>query len=222
MKRKALPRFIAMLFVLVGLTFILNASVPIIQYEIFSISRLSGNNLLSPVGNKDRVKGFETEVYTLTRPSDWFVGVPNLPQVESKVKFYNLTIPRLKIEGSTVEIGGEELSNSLIHFSGTALPGQSGNAVIFGHSSLPQFFNPKNYLSIFTKLPSLQKGDPVIVDYDGIRYKFIVEQIFEVMPTDIQVLEQRYDDSYLTLVTCVPPGTYLRRLVVKARIEPKI
>jgi len=40
----------------------------------------------------------------------------------------------------------------------------------------------------------------------------------EVEPEDLSILEQRFDDSYLTLVTCVPPGTYLRRLVVRARL----
>jgi len=34
----------------------------------------------------------------------------------------------------------------------------------------------------------------------------------------ISVLEQKYDASYLTLVTCVPPGTYWKRLVVKAKL----
>lgn len=220
--KKNISRYGALALVLLGLFLVLNASVPIIQYEIFSLSQLAPSELLSPVPKTPKVASAQTETYSLTRASDWFIGQPDLPQVESKVKFYNLSIPRLKIEDATVEIGGEELKESLIHYAGTALPGQQGNAVIFGHSSLPQFFSPTNYLSIFTKLPSLKKGDEIIVNYDGIKYKFMVEQLFEVMPTDIQVLEQRYDDSYLTLVTCVPPGTYLRRLVIKARIVPKV
>lgn len=220
--KKNISRYGALALVLMGLFLVLNASVPIIQYEIFSLSQLAPSELLSPVPKPPKVAGTQTETYNLTRASDWFIGQPDLPKLESKVKFYNLSIPRLKIEDATVEIGGEELAQNLIHYAGTALPGQQGNAVIFGHSSLPQFFSPTNYLTIFTKLPSLKKGDEIIVNYDGIKYKFMVEQLFEVMPTDIQVLEQRYDDSYLTLVTCVPPGTYLRRLVIKARIMPKV
>lgn len=221
MWRKTISGYIALSLVLFGLFLVLNAIVPIIQYEIFSLSQLSPAELLSPVP-KPQVARATNETYNLTRASNWFVGVPDLPEIESKVKYYNLSVPRLKINNATVEIGGEDLAQALIHYSGTSLPGQQGNAVIFGHSSLPQFFNPTNYLTIFAKLPALKKDDEVFVDYDGIKYKFVVEQLFEVMPTDIQVLEQRYDDSYLTLVTCVPPGTYLRRLVIKARIAPKV
>lgn len=219
--RKTVSRYIALGLVLFGLFLVLSASVPIIQYEIFSLSQLSPSELLSPVP-KPQVAAAATESYNLTRASNWFIGTPDLPEVASKVKYYNLTIPRLKINNATVEIGGEDLKEALIHYSGTSLPGQLGNAVIFGHSSLPQFFSTTNYLTIFTKLPTLKKGDEILVDYDGIKYKFVIEQMFEVMPTDIQVLEQRYDDSYLTLVTCVPPGTYLRRLVIKARVVPKV
>jgi len=42
--------------------------------------------------------------------------------------------------------------------------------------------------------------------------------MYEVQPTDLSVLEQRFDGRYLTLITCTPPGTYLRRLVVVAQI----
>jgi len=46
--------------------------------------------------------------------------------------------------------------------------------------------------------------------------------MLEVLPTDIQVLEQNLSDSFLTLVTCVPPGHPLKpkRLIVRARIVP--
>jgi LPXTG-site transpeptidase (sortase) family protein len=46
--------------------------------------------------------------------------------------------------------------------------------------------------------------------------------MFEVHPTDIQVLEQDESDSFLTLVTCVPPGDprMPKRLIVRARIIP--
>jgi len=58
-----------------------------------------------------------------------------------------------------------------------------------------------------------------LVEYNGIEYKYLVEQMIEVVPDDISILAQRYDDSYLTLITCVPPGTFLRRLIVRARLS---
>ena len=111
-----------------------------------------------------------------------------------------------------------DLAKSLIQYPQTALPGQLGNAVIFGHSVLPQFFNPKSYLTIFSTLYKLETGDEIAVDFDKIHYRYLVDEIYEVKPEDLSVLEQRFDGQYLTLITCSPPGTYLRRLVIKARI----
>jgi sortase A len=45
-----------------------------------------------------------------------------------------------------------------------------------------------------------------------------VFELKEVKPTDVSVLEQRYDEKTISLVTCIPPGTYLRRLIVKAKL----
>lgn len=155
-----------------------------------------------------------------TKASNWF------PEAMTKKEFnsdeiatsYNLSIPKLNIDKMNVEIGGENLDKSLIQYGGTALPGQPGNPVIFGHSVLPIFNNPKSYMSVFTKLPTLKDDDEIFIDYDGIRYKYVVESYHEVQPEDIEVLEQRYDRQTVTLITCVPPGTYLRRGVIQAHL----
>ena len=62
----------------------------------------------------------------------------------------------------------------------------------------------------------------IYVSYDGVSYTYQVETMFEVLPTDIQVLDQDSTDSFLTLVTCVPPGDPAKpkRLVVRARVVP--
>ncbi len=152
-----------------------------------------------------------------TNANLWF---PTSPQkkVVAPVNSYQLSIPKLKIKNATVIIAGDDLNKSLIHYGGTGLPGQYGNAVIFGHSNLPQFFSPTNYDSIFSLLPTLKVGDEIFVIYDGITYRYVVYDMVVTKPTDLSVLEQRYDDSYLTLVTCVPPGTLWERLDVKARL----
>jgi sortase A len=158
-----------------------------------------------------------------TQASNWFPGGAKKEDFStSKVDYYTITIPRLKINSATVAIGGEDLSKSLIQYPGTALPGKRGNSVIFGHSILPIFYDPKNYISIFSLLPTLKKGDLIYIDYDGVAYTYRIETMFEVLPTDIQVLDQDSTDSFLTLVTCVPPGDPgdPKRLIVRARVVP--
>jgi len=153
-----------------------------------------------------------------TNPNIWF---PTSPQkkVVTRVNSYTLTIPKLKIREAMVVIAGDDLSKSLIHYGGTAEPGEWGNTVIFGHSTLPQFFNSTNYKTIFSTLPTLVVGDEVIVRYDGITYRYVVSEMSVTRPNDLTPIEQKFDDSYLTIITCVPPGTYWERLNVRARLQ---
>jgi sortase A len=157
-----------------------------------------------------------------TDPSTWFpqaaFGVPGAGQAE-----YYLSIPSLNIESAKVVVNGQDLDKNLIHYQGTALPGQLGSPVIFGHSVLRQFYNPSidnpdRYVSIFSKLMTLKNTDKIYIDFDGIRYTYEVKDRFEVKPEDIYVLEQRYTNKELKLITCVPEGTYLRRGVILAQL----
>ena len=136
----------------------------------------------------------------------------------STITHYTLSIPKLRIKDALVTIGGDDLDKSLIHYGGTANPGEAGSPVIFGHSILPQFYSPNSYRAIFSLLPSLKSGDEIIVNFDGITYKYVVYDYYEVLPDELDILEQRYNRKDLTLVTCVPPGTYWRRGIVKARL----
>lgn len=153
----------------------------------------------------------------LTNPNAWFPTAPQ-KKVVTPVNTYMLSIPKLKIQDALVTVAGDDLGISLVHYGGTALPGEYGNTVIFGHSTLPQFFNPKNYKTIFSTLPSMKVWDEISVTYDGITYKYVVYDMTVTGPSDLSALEQRFDDSYLTLVTCVPPGTYWQRLHVFAKL----
>ena len=75
-----------------------------------------------------------------------------------------------------------------------------------------------SFATIFSTLPTLRQKDEIYVDYNNVKYKYSIEQMIEVSPDDVSILAQRYDDSYLTLITCTPPGTYLKRLIVRARL----
>jgi len=212
-KTKVNFRLFSFVVIFSGFLLIANAVFPIILYQLKSF-RFRQPLAVSSTENPYNLYGD----YNLNDYRNWFFEISKLPFRESKITHYNLSIPKLKIERAVVTIGGEDLSESLIQYPGTSLPGEYGNTVIFGHSILPQFFNPKNYKTIFSTLPSLKEGDEILVDFDGIRYRYVVIKMVEVSPNDISVLEQRYDGEYISLITCVPPGTYLRRLIVRAKL----
>ena len=65
---------------------------------------------------------------------------------------------------------------------------------------------------------TLDTGDEIFVDFDGITYKYVVKDKLEIKPEDIFILQQRYNNRELKLITCVPEGTYLRRGVIVAQL----
>jgi sortase A len=157
----------------------------------------------------------------LTKASNWFPDAKTSPPDEiNNITEFFISIPKLKIENAMVKVGGEDLNQSLINYKGTASPGNYGNSVIFGHSVLPPFFNPKDYHTIFSTLPTLKIGDEITAIVDKVEYRYTVYELRTVDPTDISVLEQKYDDSYLSLVTCTPPGMDWKRLIVRAKLTP--
>ncbi len=155
-----------------------------------------------------------------TQIGTWFEGQPPLPKTvtTSKISYYTLSIPRLNLNNVTVEINGTDLKKNSIQYPGTAVPGSFGNTVIFGHSTLPQFYKVGDPVSIFNPLLKAKVGDEVIVNYDGITYRYIVKSTETIKPTKIEVLAQHFDKYELTLITCTPLGTYLNRFVVHAEL----
>lgn len=199
-----------------GLVIIFTSLYPILSYEWKASQKYPV--LVSPLVDS-QTGSFKFSEKDYTKAGNWFEGTSSEFEKDN-FRYFTLTIPKLKIETATVVVGGDDLSDHLIQFPGTALPGKIGNSVIFGHSILPQYYDPENYLSIFSILPTLDKGDEVIIEFEGIVYRFRVSEMFEVRPSDIQILEQNTANSYLTLVTCTPPGHPLkpRRLIVRAEL----
>lgn len=215
-------KYLSLVFLFSGLLLLAFVTIPIIKFQLQYSTNLK--QIINPLSLKSynrnsSVLGDNTDY---TQLSNWFtndsISSNNSLNVNDNGAKYFLTIPKLGIKEATVIIGSTDLKSSLIQYPQTALPGQLGNTVIFGHSVLPQLFNPKSYVSIFATLHTLKIGDEIIISYDGSVYKYVVSEMFEVKPDDFSVLEQRYNDKTLSIITCSPPGTYLRRLVVRAEI----
>lgn len=220
-------KIIPLIMIAIGSTTIGAVVGPIIAYFTVISPRLnSGRNMISPLPSAANfqilgAKNFSPAVYQqldYTKPENWFPEAGYPSQNVSKITGYNLSIPKIRIDNATVAVGGTDLSKSLIQYPGTANPGETGAPVIFGHSILRQFYNPKNYMSVFSTIMTLEYGDEILIKFDGVNYRYKVVDKIEVKPEDIQILEQKYNGRYLKLVTCVPEGTYLRRGVIIAEL----
>lgn len=114
----------------------------------------------------------------------------------------------------------QSLTNGVVHYPGTAKPGQAGNFFLTGHSSNYQWVHSA-YNSIFARLHQLNVGDEYWVYWNGDKHRYVVRSKKEVSPNDISVLDQPPDERIATLMTCTPVGTTLRRLIVQAQeVDP--
>lgn len=108
------------------------------------------------------------------------------------------------------------LEKGTVHYPGTARPGQAGNFFVTGHSSYYPWAAGA-YKSVFARLPALKTGDEFLIYYGGDRHRYVIQEKKEVKPTDVGVLDQPLDRRTATLMTCVPVGTTLRRLILTAQ-----
>lgn len=108
----------------------------------------------------------------------------------------------------------------VVHYPGSARPGQTGNVFMTGHSS----FYPgvaSAYKDVFATLGNIRIGDTYSLYYRGDLHQYRVTQKMEVSPNNVSVLDQPLDKRISTLMTCTPVGTTLRRLIVQAEeIDP--
>lgn len=109
----------------------------------------------------------------------------------------------------------DALNKGVAHTLGTAFPGEGGHIFLFAHST-DYFWNVGSYNAIFYLLYKLEKNDEVDLFYQGQRYVYRVIGTEVVDPSQVQYLTRKTNREFLTLQTCWPPGTTLKRLLIFA------
>ena len=136
------------------------------------------------------------------------------PQSIISIPKINVTAPIVYASSNDEVSIDNALKNGVVHYAGTALPGELGNSVVVGHSS-NDWWQPGDYKFVFILLDKLIPGDTFSVNYQSKRYVYKVTEVKTVLPTDLSVLAPTSDATF-TLITCTPAGTDWKRLVVKA------
>lgn len=147
----------------------------------------------------------EVEVLTPVDPQFSIV----VPKIAANAKIYSNT--NAANEKEYLDI----LEKGVAHTLGTAFPGEGGHIFLFAHST-DYFWNVGNYNAVFYLLYKLEKGDEVNLFYKGQRYVYRVIGKEVVDPSQVQYLTRKTNREFLTLQTCWPPGTTLKRLLVFA------
>lgn len=142
-------------------------------------------------------------------------SVAPTPNPEVIVPKINVEIPVDYSQTTTNESQIENALNSgVVHYPTTSLPGQNGNTAYFGHSS-NNIFNPGKYKFAFVLLHELVPGDTFYLTKDSKVYVYKVFSKTIVDPSNVGVLDPvAGHGATATLITCDPPGTSLKRLIV--------
>ena len=225
LKHNKRDRFFFGFITLIGFGAVIFSVAPFLIWQISTLPKLAGGVENVPVPQEQVLSSkitLEAHVQVVEDPDGFSYFVPinlvkneNESQQLERPQEFLITIPKLKIKKAKVKVDSLKFDQNLAHFPGTAIPGEVGNAFITGHSVLPQFADPNNYKTIFTKLPDLEVGDDVLVEFPDKTLHFTVQYAKVVDPKDLSVLLPISSTGRnLTLMTCVPPGTNIKRLVV--------
>jgi sortase A len=197
--------------------------------QLAEILNLSGNILILI----SVIFAFFTFAPVLTQEVDYqkdkviksVTGKEELKVPEPPNKDFSIVIPKLKAAApvyANIDPFNENeflpvLKNGVAHASTSALPKEDGNVYIFAHST-DSFYNVGRYNAVFYLIGKLEKGDEIKIYYKGeeLTYKVIDKRV--VVPTETDYL-YKGDKERLTLQTCYPPGTTLKRLIVTAEMD---
>ncbi len=123
--------------------------------------------------------------------------------------FAILEIPKLDLKVGIVQgVEIKDIKYNVGHFPESAMPGEKGNFAIAGHR-VSYFGEP------FKEIDKLEKGDKVYVTYNGHKYTYEVEYMYEVTPNQTESLKQT-EDATITIVTCTIGAK--KRVIVKGKL----
>lgn len=200
-----------------GIFLLVQLVMPLISYKFWEISVYNQNiSLKTPYPEKKSVLGISVE----NKGNFPALVSNNLRKTSAPYNEFTLSIPSINLENLDVKVDSNDFEQNLAHLPGSALPGEKGNVFITGHSSLPQFFRIGNFKAIFAHLPDIKKGDLIITEANGQKFEYIVDGLKIVDPKETSVINSPDQQGrYLSLMTCVPPGLYLKRLVILAKLK---
>ncbi|MCL5970468.1 MAG: sortase [Patescibacteria group bacterium] len=223
-------KFFSLSIAILGFIFLIYVFFPLLSWQIYFAPVFAEQNIAVPIPKTEIVTPLSIKSLAslavnnfsgidYSNADNWFPTYKPVQKGTPRVSSYKMSIPKLNIKDATVSTVDHDLDKHLVNYIGTAIPPDNGNAVVYGHSTLPQLFNPKDYKKIFATLHTLKVGDEFKIDVQNVTYSYKIFNITVVEPTDTSIFMQNYDNSYITLVTCTPPGTTWKRLIIKAKLQ---
>lgn len=138
--------------------------------------------------------------------------------------YFSVVIPKINASSNilaNIDVSNkkeylEALQKGVAHAKGTNFPGQNGTIFLFSHST-DSPLNFARYNAIFYLLNKLDRDDLIVIYFADKKYEYKVTEKFIAEPADTSWLTTDAGEEKLILMTCDPPGTTWRRLLVTAR-----
>ena len=128
-----------------------------------------------------------------------------------------INLPISNPNTTNVDALDEELKSAVARYPGSALAGENGNMLIFGHSShLPVVYN--QMYKAFNALPELKAGDMVTIESADYIYTYQVTEVRKTDATEEYIDLSAEGGAKLTLSTCDNFGAKTSRWVVEATL----
>ena len=206
MRRFAFPLVIFGFFaVSLGLVILAFTFYPVFLTEIqYRFRKPKTDVLVNTVGQNDSLSG------EVIHPVDEDFGIV-IPKIGANSRVIANVDPQNPKEYQLA------LTKGVAHAEGTVFPGEAGNVFIFSHSSA-NFYEAARYNSIFYLLSKMEKDDEIDLFYKKEKFKYRVTDKKIVNPKAVSYLSPQGFQKTVTLMTCWPAGTTLKRLVVVGEI----
>lgn len=138
--------------------------------------------------------------------------------IPSEIGNQRVIIPKIAVNVEVKSGDANVLKNGAWHrLPENGNPVDGGNFIVSGHRYiLAQTPEDTREQSYFYNIDKLEVGDEILVDWQRKRYKYRVEQISTVAPSQTDI-ENRSDEPKLTLYTCTLKGQRDGRVVIIAK-----
>jgi sortase A len=180
------------------------------KYVVVSPREIGRITIQEPQTGK---KGFLARALNFKKVEQLYPEDPNFSIVVPKIGANARIISN--VDASDEKIYLDALNKGVAQVMGTAFPGEGRHIFLFAHST-DYFWNVGTYNAIFYLLNKLEPKDEVNLFYKGQRYVYKVVDKKIVDPSQVEYLTRKTNREFLTLQTCWPTGTTLKRLLVFA------
>lgn len=194
-------------FIFSGLILIA-VSVNIVFFTFYPVIRIQLKYILTRPNQNIEVTNIASSDKNVTRPVDENFGIV-IPKIGANSKII------ANVDPYNQKIYQLALTYGVAHARGTAFPNQTGNIFLFSHSSV-NFYEAVHYNSIFYLISKLNKDDEIYIFYKKQKYTYKVVDKKVVRAGEVQYLNNQAEAKTLTLMTCTPAGTTLKRLIITA------